>query len=300
MTAMPSSTIQTALLALLGFLLFFAILHRLGLGLYRTVLRLAPRFVGPAAVSRAYVMDHPLMARFESRYPRFHGFLAGRLRPRPFTALPLTLLIAAGLYTAALFAGLIDELHEAEGIVIFDTVIDDALAALRVQPAIDVFVFITELGQGATVTAVALVATAFLWIEQRARYIPALWITLVGSQLTTYIGKYAIGRVRPEFLDIATASAPSFPSGHTTAAMAIYGFLAYVAARRLNGQRAWFEITYWACVLIFLVGFSRVFLRVHFASDVVAGFLVGGFWLLAGVAVSEWQAARTKNPATER
>jgi membrane-associated phospholipid phosphatase len=55
-----------------------------------------------------------------------------------------------------------------------------------------------------------------------------------------------------------------------------------------------FEITYWTASLIALIGFSRVFLGVHFATDVVGGFLLGGAWLMVGIALSEWARARTK------
>jgi membrane-associated phospholipid phosphatase len=125
-------------------------------------------------------------------------------------------------------------------------------------------------------------------IENRHLFVPALWTTLLGAQATTWIGKYAINRARPEFLDVATAIAPSFPSGHATAAMAVYGFLAYVAVRRVASRRVRFEIIYWTSVLIALIGFSRIYLGVHFLSDVLSGFLVGGFWLLVGVPVAEW------------
>jgi undecaprenyl-diphosphatase len=70
--------------------------------------------------------------------------------------------------------------------------------------------------------------------------------------------------------------------------MAVYGFLAYVLVRMSTHVRRRFEVAYWAGVLIALVGFSRVYLRVHYATDVVGGFLVGAFWLLAGIVVARW------------
>jgi undecaprenyl-diphosphatase len=51
-------------------------------------------------------------------------------------------------------------------------------------------------------------------------------------------------------------------------------------------------VTFWAAVLIVLIGFSRVFLGAHHASDVLMGFLVGGFWLLAGFAIAEYQRSQ--------
>jgi membrane-associated phospholipid phosphatase len=74
--------------------------------------------------------------------------------------------------------------------------------------------------------------------------------------------------------------------------MALFGFLAYTLARDLDRPRERFEVVFWTAVLIALIGCSRVFLGVHFLSDVVSGFLVGGFWLLVGIVLAEWLRVR--------
>jgi undecaprenyl-diphosphatase len=276
-------------LAVLALLLL--ILHQIAWLGVRTTLSLAARWAEPIATSRSFVRDHPVTAWLATRFPRAYAALAARLRTSGFTGLPLTLIAGAAVYIAALFGGLIDELFEAEGLVQTDALADQLIGHLRSDLGFHVFLWITELGAGPTFVAVGLVSTAFLLIENRFNYVPALWTTLLGAQTTTWVGKYAIDRTRPEFLEIATAASPSFPSGHSTAAMAVYGFLAYVVARRVHGRRVRFEVVYWSCALIALIGFSRIYLRVHFLSDVLSGFLVGGFWLSVGVAIAEWPRA---------
>lgn len=277
--------------AALGIVLLLLALHRLAWLGVRGTLSLAARWAEPFATSRAYVRDHPVNAWAATRFPRGHAFLAARLRARVFTGLPLTLIACAAIYLAALFGGLIDELFEAQGLVQADRLADDLVATLRLNTGFRIFLWITELGAAPTFVAVGLVSTAFLLIEKRLNYVPALWTTLLGAQVTTWIGKYAIDRTRPEFLEVATAFSPSFPSGHATAATAVYGFLAYIIVRRVDSRRARFEVIYWTGVLIALIGFSRIYLRVHFLSDVASGFLVGAFWLLVGIAVAEWPRA---------
>jgi membrane-associated phospholipid phosphatase len=110
---------------------------------------------------------------------------------------------------------------------------------------------------------------------------------------TTSVGKLLIGRHRPEITIDVTVVSSSFPSGHATAAMAVYGFIAYAIARVLPGVPERFEVAYWTAVLILLIGFSRIFLGVHYLTDVIGGFLVGGFWLLIGFTIAEWNAAGT-------
>jgi membrane-associated phospholipid phosphatase len=258
-------------------------------------LAIATRLAAPFAASRALVSGHPITGWVASRFPRSYRFTASRLRADAFTGLPLTLLVAAAVYLAALFGGLIEELRDAEGLAQVDRIADALVDRLRGAVGFAIFLWLTNLGGGPTFVAVAIVATAFLLIEQRLNFIPALWTTLLGAQLTTWIGKYAIDRTRPEFLEIASSTTPSFPSGHATAAMAVYGFLAYIIVRRIASRRLRFEVIYWTSVLVALIAFSRVYLRVHFLSDVLSGLLVGGFWLLVGVVVAEWTRHRAKH-----
>ncbi|HEX2115888.1 MAG TPA: phosphatase PAP2 family protein [Alphaproteobacteria bacterium] len=282
-------------MTLLGVALLLLILHQLAWAAVRLVLALAARWAAPLAASRSYVRDHPINAWAGARFPRSHAFLKARFDSTEFTGLPLTLIAVAAFYLAALFGGLVDELFEAEGLARVDDEADRLVGYLRGDAGFRVFLWLTDLGAGPTFVAVGLVATTFLVIENRLAYVPAMWTTLLGAQTTTWIGKYAIARTRPEFLDVAAAVAPSFPSGHATAAMAVYGFLAYVVVRRVGSRRVRFEVIYWTAMLIALIGFSRIYLRVHFLSDVLSGFLVGGFWLLVGVAVAEWlRAARQR------
>jgi membrane-associated phospholipid phosphatase len=100
-----------------------------------------------------------------------------------------------------------------------------------------------------------------------------------------------IARQRPATTIDVTVLSSSFPNGHATAAMAVYGFLAYAIARALP-IRERFEVAYWTAVLILLIGLSRIYLGVHYLTDVTGGFLVGGFWLLIGFAVAERNGVR--------
>jgi len=127
-----------------------------------------------------------------------------------------------------------------------------------------------------------------------------LWVTQLGAQATNYLGKLALDRGRPELVTGITAATPSFPSGHAAAAMAVYGFVAYVLARERFGLRERFEIAYWSAALIAAVGLSRMYLSVHYASDVVTGFLAGGFRLLVGIMMAAHRRPMAQVPAHGR
>ncbi|MCK8785998.1 phosphatase PAP2 family protein [Roseomonas sp. NAR14] len=274
-----------ALATLGGLLLLRAALWRL---LDRLAGRLAVR-EGRSGRARRWVARHPARAWLRRRAPRAYGLLRRRLDPRRFAGLPLTLLALAALYLAALFGGLVEAVREADSVHRLDVRLNLALGAVRAPWLLAGMAWLTTLGTGAALAGIAVTATGFLWAGGRARLVPALWLTLLGAQATTWIGKFAVGRTRPDFLADVTAASPSFPSAHATGAMAVLGFVAYAVARDLPGRRRRFELGFWTAALIGLIGLSRMLLSVHYATDVASGYLVGGFWLLAGIALAEWR-----------
>lgn len=254
--------------------------------------RSARTLAGRLPRSRVWARTGPLRSALARRFPRSYGFLAARLDPRDFTGLPLTLLAAAALYVASLLAGQVEALLEAEEMVRLDRAVNDFFADYRSPLLVMLLGWLTDLGGSAALLGVAIVATGFIWAHRRPHLILPLWVCYGGSGLTTWSGKFVFARERPEFVTGVTALSPSFPSAHATGTLAVYGFVAYAIARDLSGLRGRFEVTFWTLVVVALVGFSRVFLSVHYLSDVLTGFLVGTFWLLVGFAIGEYGRAR--------
>lgn len=228
-----------------------------------------------------------LLAWSQRHLPATTRFVGARLTVERFSGLALTLMVALALYLIVLGGGLLEDLFEGQELTQFDHHVNQALAVVRDPELLRLAGSITALANLETLVAITLVSIGFLWAHRRYSYIPGLLLAVIGSQTITYIGKYAIDRDRPDFLTFATASTPSFPSGHATGAIAVYGFIIYALARDIPGVRARFELGYWGGALIALIAASRAVLSVHFASDIAAGLLVGAFWLLAGFALTE-------------
>ncbi len=281
-----NTSVQAVLLLTATAAVLVATLHvvlwRLLVGLSLATARL-PRYQG----SRARARMRPVQAWLSLHHPRLYAHLRARLVPSTFAGLPLTMMVVAAIYVVALLSGVTEEVVEAAGVLRLDQAVNAALAAWREPALVIAFLWITVLGTGPALTAVALTATAFLWADRRAHFIVPLWVTFIGAQATTWAGKFAVARHRPEFIDAVQAASPSFPSAHATGSMAVYGFLAYVLARDLPRREQRFEVVFWVGVLIAAIGFSRLFMSVHYATDVAAGFMVGGFWLLVGFALAE-------------
>jgi membrane-associated phospholipid phosphatase len=276
---------------LIAAIAFIVIFHGLTRRAVMLVLKIAPK-VGPKlASSGVWKRSATFRSQINKRFPALIEFIANRCNPRS-TGFLLTLMVLAAVYLAALFSGLTEEVLEAEGIVRIDNFVNASFGQWRIEPLVSVFFWITSFGSGPAIVLAVIIATGFLWSQRRFQMIVPLWVTCIGSLATTSVGKLLIGRHRPEMAIDVTVVSSSFPSGHATAATAVYGFIAYAIARGLPHVREQFEVAYWTAVLVLIIGFSRIFLGVHYVTDVVGGFLVGGFWLLIGFTLSEWNQER--------
>ena len=175
-----------------------------------------------------------------------------------------------------------------------DQAVNSSLAPLRHGLPLAAFRFLTTLGAEAAALPVAVAASGLLAAGRRGGLVAPLWLTLLGAEATTYGLKYLVGRPRPPTLAGVAAISPSFPSAHATVAVALYGFLALVIAAGLPGRRA--LVLMGATAVILAIGASRLVLSLHYVSDVLAGYAIGGAWLWAS---SRWAMLRTA-PRPER
>ncbi|WP_052659604.1 phosphatase PAP2 family protein [Bacillus alveayuensis] len=112
-----------------------------------------------------------------------------------------------------------------------------------------------------------------------------LFINFWGVRFLNQFLKQLFLRERPNFHPLIEVGEYSFPSGHTMNSTAIYGLIAYFFVQHQYANKKW--VIFLFSVLIFLIGFSRVYLGVHYVSDVLAGFLAGSFWLLFIITILE-------------
>ncbi len=144
---------------------------------------------------------------------------------------------------------------------------------------------ITTLGTGVVIIMIVLIASVFLWQTQHKWSVYLLLLSTFGGKLLNTLLKLFYDRPRPSVVEWVTdVHSPSFPSGHAMSSMVVYGTVAYLVGR-LDAKRT-LRNTTWviAALVILLIGLSRMYLGVHYPSDVIAGFLAGFAWLLFVVA----------------
>ncbi|MBB1596036.1 phosphatase PAP2 family protein [Achromobacter sp. UMC46] len=195
---------------------------------------------------------------------------------------------ASGLLALLLlFMGLAMAVRHQGGIVAFDGALAAALSMSMDTSLLWVLSWFTYLGDRDFLTVLSVLMTLYLlWTGWWRLAAFCAIATGVGGAINTLL-KHTFERVRPEHdHGYATVAGWSFPSGHASAAMAVYGTACYLVWRL--APPAW----RWPCVavagaLIMAIGLSRILLQVHFASDVLAGFAVSLAWLSVCVAVAE-------------
>ncbi len=152
---------------------------------------------------------------------------------------------------------------------------------------------VTALGYYYVVLPLLVAASlAFLYKGWRLSAVLLVVSTAGGAFLTTVL-KAVFRRARPEVIDSGyTAGFYSFPSGHATVAVGFYGALALVLAYHLRGPARLAALGAGA-LLVLLIGFSRLYLGVHYPTDVLAGFLAAPLWLVSvGCVYVLWISAR--------
>ena len=172
-----------------------------------------------------------------------------------------------------------------------DAWVNAALMPLRLPWLLVAFGWLTNMAEESTAVVVLAVSAGLLASSGRGRLVLPMCATLILAEALTWSLKFLVGRARPPFLDGFTAVSPSFPSAHATVAAALYGFLGLAVAAGLPGRRG--AVLVGTAAFVGLIGFSRLFLGLHYLSDVATGYLTGGTALWLGW---RWAHARASPP----
>jgi len=212
------------------------------------------------------------------------------------TYLTVLLVTVISLVLASVVAGVLADAR----LVAADRAILEGLDALRAPAMVMAFAWLTDAGSNLTLAVASVMMATWFAVERHRHLLVGLVVVLMSSQLTLWLAKFGFHRPRPEFTLEILAHSPSFPSGHSLGAITVYGYAGYAVARRLRNGRWRFEACFWTAVLVSLVAFSRILLHVHHPSDVLAGLLLGGLWLVIGVAASERRHDHCARAASQR
>lgn len=140
---------------------------------------------------------------------------------------------------------------------------------------------ITDLGSAPAIVGISLVVLTWFAYYKRASHFMVLATAIIGASSMIYLMKHTFLRARPPlFLHLVSEDSYSFPSGHTFISLVFYGLLMYFVIRHEYTLRAKIFTCIASGLFIFFVGFSRIYLGVHWPSDVLGSWVMGGVWLV--------------------
>lgn len=152
---------------------------------------------------------------------------------------------------------------------------------------------LTALGGAVVIVLMTLLILGYLCLCRRYRVALLIAVATAGGQGLNATLKYGFARERPEAtLHLVEVRSPSFPSGHSMAASIFYITSGALLARTAKRRREKFYLMASALLLTFAVGFSRVYLGVHYPTDVLAGWCAGAAWAILCWFFADWLARR--------
>jgi undecaprenyl-diphosphatase len=234
------------------------------------------------------MLAHPPVARLRTRYDAQLGWLLRRLTPGQYLGLHLTVGLLAAAGGLWLFGGIAEDVLTGDPIVRFDRALDDYLHAHATPALTTFFLIVTALGSIEAMVLLGVVVATFLAWGRRWLFLGSWLAAVAGSAFLNHVLKGLFERPRPHFEHpLLVESSFSFPSGHAMESFVVYGMLAYLAVLALRSWESRVAVVFEAALLVVLIGFSRMYLGVHYFSDVLAGYAAGGVWLSALVTGTE-------------
>jgi undecaprenyl-diphosphatase len=197
-----------------------------------------------------------------------------------FLSLSLVLGLGAAIAAVVFFAWLTSEVLEGET-VHFDSITRDFIHQFASPALTATFRGISFIGSSLCLTTASIVI--FMWFMSRhwRRDAYLFGITMIGAAILNTTLKLTFRRPRPvPFFNLTAPESFSFPSGHSLGSFCFFGALAVILTTRIRNRRLRIALWTSSAVMILLIGLSRIYLGVHYTTDVLAGFAGALIWVL--------------------
>ncbi|WP_410877290.1 phosphatase PAP2 family protein [Nocardia sp. A7] len=172
------------------------------------------------------------------------------------------------------------------GVTTTDTRVLDWMIAHRGEALTDIATVITDLGSTLSMTILAVVTIGWFLLRRNVPVAALVGITSLGAGVLVWVIKRLVGRHRPpDESRLVFEPSLSYPSGHTLGSTVVVGIVAIVLIPRLTKRWVRVAATVLAVAFPVAVGLSRIYLGVHWTTDVLAGWIIGLMWLVLCVTV---------------
>lgn len=178
----------------------------------------------------------------------------------------------------------------------FDTSVISFVQGMETPWLTVVMKVFTQIGSVYIIAPVGVIAFVLLFYIFRYRQQALLFVIVVaGTPVLNGLLKNYFKRERPEIHRIIDIGGYSFPSGHSMMAFSFYAIIVYIAWRNAKTTLSRVLLILFAAFMIIIIGTSRIYLGVHYPSDVVGGFVVSGIWVIIAIIVYGFYQNRHEN-----
>lgn len=192
--------------------------------------------------------------------------------------------------------GMISLLISDQKIRYFDSKVITAVQGLETPGLTEVMKFFTFIGSTKVVIILSLVLLFFLYKVLHHRLELILFASVIGGAgILNGVLKHLFQRARPNLHRLIEIGGFSFPSGHAMSAFALYGVIAFLFWRHISTRIGRTILIIVSCFMIFAIGISRIYLGVHYPSDIIGGYFASGFWLSAAILVFQFYKEKRYN-----
>lgn len=226
------------------------------------------------------VVKDPEVKGLESKYPKITNLFKNRFNPNYKYGLYLTIGVVISAISLFLFIGTIQDILARDPLALADARITNLFALFRATGTSKFMLFITYMGKWQAVFLGTSLFAIVLFLLGKRRYCYSLILSVAGGQVLVSILKNIITRQRPPLANaVIMEKSFSFPSGHAFIIFSFYLLAAYILWKLIRGRVRHAMILVLGIALIILIPMSRVYLGVHWASDVLGSVFVGMAWL---------------------
>ncbi|MBN2245145.1 MAG: bifunctional DedA family/phosphatase PAP2 family protein [Candidatus Aminicenantes bacterium] len=219
---------------------------------------------------RGFIMRHPVLV----------DYIRERLSPSGYLGLHLTIGLFISTALIWIFGGITEDILTGDPLVVIDDWIKIHVLYFKTPLVTRVMSACTILGSWITIVPGSLAVIVFLALKRRFEYLSCYIMALIGGGVLVLVLKQEVYRIVsfPDYLDVLAVRL-FFPSGHALMAMIFYGIISYFLVRNFSSIRFRVFLVTLAIFVVFIIGFSRIYLQLRFFSEVMAGYVAGFFWL---------------------
>lgn len=186
-------------------------------------------------------------------------------------------------------------------IVNFDSTVIRAIQGMETPALTTVMNFFTNIGSTKVVIVLCVLIILFLYLVLHHRSELILFIVVIaGSPMLNHALKSFFQRARPDLHRLIEIGGYSFPSGHAMNAFTVYGILTFLLWRHIRTRTGRTMLILFSAFMIIMIGISRIYLGVHYPSDIIGGYMASGFWLTITIWLFQWYKDRQSKEVKSR